>query len=78
MSTTARHTPTSTFRSSVVKYSVVDVQDKSSPVVDYDIYFEGYFNTARLVEGTVRSVTHYTPNIEGLDYSTFSGVLEPG
>ena len=56
------------FRSSLVKYSVVDVQDKSSPVVDYDIYFEGYFNTARLVEGTVRSVTHYTPNIEGLDY----------
>ena len=56
------------FRTSLVKYSVIDIQNKQSPLVKHDIYFEGNYNTARLVDGTVRSITHYSSNIQGLNY----------
>ena len=42
----------------LVKYTVIDVSDRTAPVVEREIYVEGNYHTARLVDGTVRSVTH--------------------
>ncbi len=42
----------------LVKYTVVDISDRSSPVVERELYIEGNYHTARMVDGTVRSVTH--------------------
>ena len=43
---------------SLVKYTVVDITNRSSPVIEREMYVEGNYHTARMVEGTVRSVTH--------------------
>ena len=43
----------------LVKYTVVDITDRSSPVVEKEMYIEGNYHTARMVDGTVRSVTHF-------------------
>ncbi len=51
---------------SLVKYTVVDISDREAPVIDREIYIEGNYHTARLVDGTVRSVTHLSTYIEGL------------
>ncbi len=50
----------------LVKYTVIDVSDRTAPVVEREIYVEGNYHTARLVDGTVRSVTHLWTYIEGL------------
>ena len=42
----------------LVKYTVIDVSDKTNPVISRELYIEGNYHTARLVDGTVRSVTH--------------------
>ena len=52
--------------SSLVKYTVVDVSNRSVPEVEREIYIEGYYHTARLVNETVRSVTHADMYIDGL------------
>ena len=51
---------------SLVKYTVVDVSDKTSPSVDRELYLEGNYHTSRLVDGTVRSVTHLWSNVNGI------------
>lgn len=50
----------------LVKYTVVDVSDRSSPTVEKELYIEGNYHTARLVDGTVRSVTHLWTYFDGI------------
>ena len=50
----------------LVKYTVVDITDRSAPEVESELYIEGNYHTARLVDGTMRSVTHLWTNIDGL------------
>ncbi|MEE3269766.1 MAG: beta-propeller domain-containing protein, partial [Candidatus Thermoplasmatota archaeon] len=50
----------------LVKYTVVDITDRTAPEVERELYIEGNYHTARLVDGTMRSVTHLWTNIDGL------------
>ena len=50
----------------LVKYTVVDISDRTSPVVEKELYIEGDYHTARLVDGTVRSVTHLWTYFDGI------------
>jgi uncharacterized secreted protein with C-terminal beta-propeller domain len=52
----------------LVKYTVVDITDRTAPEVERELFIEGNYHTARMVEGTVRSVTHNYANFEGLRY----------
>lgn len=56
------------YRSDLVKYSIIDISDRNSPSIQHEIYLEGYYNTARLVDGTVRSITHAQMDVWGLEY----------
>ena len=56
------------YRSDLVKYSIIDISDRNSPAVQHELYLEGYYNTARLVDGTVRSITHAQMDVWGLEY----------
>ena len=51
---------------SLVMYSVIDISDKNNPVIEEELFIEGNYHTARLVDGTVRSVTHL--------YTYFGGI----
>ena len=51
---------------SLTKFTVYNVSNSSSPVVDRELYIEGYYMTAREVSGTVRAVTHSWMNIPDL------------
>ena len=55
------------YRSDLVKYSIIDITDRNSPSIKHELYLEGYYNTARLVDGTVRSITHAQMDIWGLE-----------
>ena len=50
----------------LVKYTVVDISDRTAPEVERELYIEGNYHTARLVDGTMRSVTHLWTYIEGM------------
>ena len=50
----------------LVKYTVVDITDRGAPEVERELYIEGNYHTARLVDGTMRSVTHLWTHIDGL------------
>ena len=50
----------------LVKYTVVDISDRTAPDVERELYIEGNYHTARLVDGTMRSVTHLWTYIEGM------------
>ena len=52
--------------SNLVKYTVIDVSNKTTPEIEREIYIEGYYHTSRLVNNTVRSVTHAHTYIDGL------------
>lgn len=52
---------------SMVKYTIVDISDRENPSVEDEMYIEGNYHTARLVDGTVRSVTHSAAT-DGLRY----------
>ena len=52
----------------LVKYTVVDITDRTAPEVERELFIEGNYHTARMVDGTVRSVTHNYANFEGLRY----------
>ena len=52
--------------SNLVKYTVVDVSNRTTPEIEREVYVEGYYHTARLVNSTVRSVTHAHTYIDGL------------
>ena len=47
-------------------YTVVDISDKSNPVIEEELFIEGNYHTARLVDGTVRSVTHLYTYFDGI------------
>ena len=51
---------------SLVKYTVVDITNRSSPAVEKEMYIEGNYHTARMVDGTVRSVTHLWTYFDGI------------
>ncbi len=53
---------------SLVKYTIVDISDRTMPEVEREMYIEGNYHTARLVDGTVRSVTHNYAQFDGLHY----------
>ena len=44
--------------SNLVKYTVIDITNRSDPNVGREIFIEGSHETARMVNGTVRSVSH--------------------
>ena len=50
----------------LVKYTVVDITDRNAPEVESELYIEGNYHTARLVDGTMRSVAPLWTNIDGL------------
>ena len=50
----------------LVKYTVVDITNRSSPVIEKEMYIEGNYHTARMVDGTVRSVTHLWTYFDGI------------
>jgi hypothetical protein len=52
--------------STLTKFTVYDVSDSSEPVIARELYIEGYYMTAREVNGTVRTVTHTWMDIPGL------------
>jgi len=60
------YTYTYTRVQNIVKYTVVDITDRSAPEVERELYIEGNYHTARLVDGTMRSVTHLWTQIDGL------------
>ena len=53
---------------SLVKYTVVDITDRTDPQVERELYIEGNYHTARMVDGTIRSITHNYANFDGLSY----------
>ena len=60
------YTYTYTRVQNLVKYTVVDITDRTAPEIERELYIEGNYHTARLVDGTVRSVTHLWTHIDGL------------
>ena len=60
-------TQTYTRYESLVMYSVVDISDKNNPVIEEELLIEGNYHTARLVDGTVRSVTHLYTYFQGIN-----------
>jgi len=52
--------------SSLTKFTVLDVSNRSSPVDGKELYLEGYYMTAREVNATVRTVTHAWLDIPGV------------
>lgn len=52
--------------STLTKFTVFDISNSSDPLVDRELYIEGWYMTAREVDGTVRTVTHAWMDIPGL------------
>ncbi len=50
----------------LTKFTVIDITNRSNPIETRELYIEGYYNTAREVNGTVRTVTYAWLNIPGL------------
>ena len=50
----------------LTKFTVIDISNRSDPIESRELYIEGYYNTAREVNGTVRTVTYAWLNIPGL------------
>ncbi len=50
----------------LVKYTVVDITDRTAPSIERELYIEGDYHTARMVDGTVRSVTHLWTYFDGI------------
>ena len=53
--------------SSLTKFTVFDITNRSQPEIDRELYIEGNYITAREVNGTVRTVTHAWMDVQGLD-----------
>tara|TARA_B100001142_G_scaffold66286_1_gene65989 strand:- start:956 stop:3334 length:2379 start_codon:yes stop_codon:yes gene_type:complete len=51
---------------SLVMYSVIDISDKNNPIIEEELFIEGNYHTARLVDGTVRSITHLYTYFDGI------------
>ncbi|MEE3192231.1 MAG: beta-propeller domain-containing protein, partial [Candidatus Thermoplasmatota archaeon] len=53
---------------SLSKLTVFNLSDRSAPQVERELYMEGWYETAREVDGTVRMVSHGYLDIPGLVY----------
>ena len=51
---------------SLVKYTVIDISNRSDPQIGRELFLEGNHQTARMVNGTVRSVAHMWSYIPGV------------
>lgn len=51
---------------SLTKFTVLDITNRSSPEEGKELYLEGYYMTAREVNATVRTVTHTWLDIPGM------------
>ncbi len=60
-------THTYTRYESLVMYSVIDITDKNNPIIEDELLIEGNYHTARLVDGTIRSVTHLYTYFQGIN-----------
>ena len=49
-----------------VKFTVIDIENRSAPEVQREIYLDGYYQTARLVGDTLRSVSHSYADLQNL------------
>ncbi|MDP6900085.1 MAG: beta-propeller domain-containing protein [Candidatus Thalassarchaeaceae archaeon] len=52
--------------SSLVKFTVIDMTNRSDPQVGRELFIEGNYETARMVNSTVRSVSHMWSYIPGI------------
>ena len=52
--------------SNKVKYSVLNITNRSDPQIDRELYLDGSYQTSRLVDGTLRAVTHSYAQLQGL------------
>ena len=52
--------------SSLTKFTVLDIENRSQPEVQRELFIEGSYITAREVNGTVRSITHAWMDIHGI------------
>ena len=52
--------------SSLTKFTVIDISNKSSPEVTRELFIEGNYITSREVDGVVRTVSHAWMDIRGL------------
>lgn len=52
--------------SSLTKFTVLDITDRTQPEVERELFIEGSYITAREVSGTVRTVTHAWMDVQGL------------
>ena len=52
--------------SSLTKFTVYDVANRSDPDIQRELYIEGSYITAREVNGTVRTVSHAWMDVQGL------------
>ena len=50
----------------LTKFTVVDISNRTAPTVERELYLEGYYMTAREVDGTVRLVNHGWMNLPGI------------
>ena len=59
-------THTYTRYESLVMYTIIDISNKLNPAIEKELLIEGNYHTARLVDGTVRSVTHLYTYFQGI------------
>ncbi len=52
--------------SNKVKFSVLNITNRSDPQIDRELYLDGSYQTSRLVGGSLRAVTHSYAQLEGL------------
>ena len=52
--------------SSLTKFTVLDITNRSQPDVDRELFIEGSYITAREVNGTVRTITHAWMDVPGV------------
>ncbi len=50
----------------VSKITVFDISDRTAPVLDKEVFLEGWYQTARMVEGTVRVASYAWMYVPGL------------
>ena len=50
----------------LTKFTVIDLSNRSTPEIVRELYIEGYYNTAREIDGSVRAVTYAWMNIPNL------------
>ena len=52
--------------SSLTKFTVFDIENRSAPDVERELFIEGSYITAREINGTVRTVTHAHMDVPGV------------